>query len=286
MKAPKFSVITPTFNRCYVLWKAIQLIQNQSFSNWEHLIVDDGSTDATKKLMAEFQEDERIKYFYQENQGPSSARNLGLQQARGEIIVYLDSDDEPYPHFLATIQQALIQRPEKKYGICNHNRTHEFLDEDFKTKAAKFDPDVQSKETTLEDFYQWKIKTTSTGVFHKRDFVEGRAAWREGLFIEDLEFMMQLAVLDEQAFLHIPQTLFRYRQKYGGDGLCSLATYATWAHSFGQIYALHKNDPLMRDPSVFLNRVEKYTDLHKQTQSAQHPAQHFKYFPELHPTKS
>ena len=281
MKTPKFSFITPTYNRAYILWKTIQSVQNQWMHDWELLIIDDGSTDDTKKLISEFQHDERIRYHFQNNQGPSAARNNGLSHAIGDIVVYLDSDDELYPHFLSTILQSVQNKPEKNFGICNHNRSIELLDKDFKTIAHKIDNSTQSENITLQCFYDWKNKTTSSGVFHRRLTFENKVSWKSGIFIEDLEFIMQLAVLDPNGFIHIPQSLFHYRQKYGSDGLCSQATYEMWAHSFGKIYELHKNDPLMKCPDIYLSRVTKYSDLHEKALRGEERPQVYKYFPEL-----
>ena len=89
---PYFSVILPTYNRAHLLSKAIDSVLTQSFTDWELVIVDDGSTDATKELVAAYS-DERIRYIYQENQERSAARNNGINQARGAYICFLDSDD-------------------------------------------------------------------------------------------------------------------------------------------------------------------------------------------------
>lgn len=281
MTRPKFSIITPTYNRAYVLWKTIQSVQNQSLTDWELIIIDDGSADDTRKLVAEFQDDKRIKLFCQSNGGPSPARNFGLGKAQGEIIVYLDSDDELYPQYLRMVYEMLAVHKNKNYGICNHNRTQELIDEDFKTKVLKVDSTTQQQQIILQQFYNWETKTTGSGLFHRKDVFEGRVKWTTDIYIEDLEFLMQLAVLDKSGFLHIPLTLFHYRQKYGGDGLCSNATYNTWAHSFETIYNLHKDDPLMKNPEIYLNRVSKYKDLHQKALRGDVPPQNYKYFPEL-----
>lgn len=218
MTTPKFSIITPTYNRAYVLWKTILAIQHQACNDWELIIVDDGSTDDTKKLLAEFQGDSRIKTFYQDNQGPSSARNTGLEKATGEIILYLDSDDEPYPHLLSTLFFSLSHNKTKNYGVCNHNRSLEQLNSVHQTQAYRIDGTSQNQQVTLQHFYDWEVKTTSSGLFHRRKPFFQKAFWKPGIYIEDLEFLMQLAVLDEPGFLHIPQSLFHYRQQYGGNG--------------------------------------------------------------------
>ena len=90
---PFFSVIIPTFNRAKILPRAVKSIMNQSFSDWELIIVDDGSKDNTKTNVEDFLKDSRVKYFSQENQGVCTARNLGSEKATGNFIAFLDSDD-------------------------------------------------------------------------------------------------------------------------------------------------------------------------------------------------
>lgn len=90
---PFFSVIIPTFNRSAILPRAVKSIMNQSFLDWELIIVDDGSQDNTKEIAQVFLNDSRVKYILQENQGVCAARNLGSEKANGEYITFLDSDD-------------------------------------------------------------------------------------------------------------------------------------------------------------------------------------------------
>jgi glycosyltransferase involved in cell wall biosynthesis len=91
---PYFSIIIPTFNRAHFISRAIESVINQTFSDWELIIVDDGSTDHTKELVASFiEKDKRIKYIYQENAERSAARNNGIDKAKGNFVCFLDSDD-------------------------------------------------------------------------------------------------------------------------------------------------------------------------------------------------
>ena len=94
-----FSIVIPTYNRANHLPKAIESVLAQSFTDWELIIVDDGSTDNTRELVASYNEP-RIKYFYQENAERSAARNNGIRNAKGEWICFLDSDDFFLPNHL------------------------------------------------------------------------------------------------------------------------------------------------------------------------------------------
>jgi len=92
MSEPFFSIIIPTYNRVKLLQNVINDVMSQSIENWELIIVDDGSTDHTKSMVNSIN-DERIRYFYQNNMGECEARNTGLAKAVGEWICYVDSDD-------------------------------------------------------------------------------------------------------------------------------------------------------------------------------------------------
>jgi len=99
MKNPTVSVIIPTYNRAHLIGRAIQSVLNQTFQDFEIIIIDDSSTDNTDDIIKEFQKkDERIKYIkHNKNKGGSAARNTGIKIAKGEYIAFLDSDDEWLP---------------------------------------------------------------------------------------------------------------------------------------------------------------------------------------------
>ena len=92
--APLVSIVVTCFNQERYLEKAVQSVLDQTFTDLECLIVDDGSTDRTREVAQRLLgQDNRIKYFYKENGGVSSTRNLGFQKAQGEWIQFLDGDD-------------------------------------------------------------------------------------------------------------------------------------------------------------------------------------------------
>lgn len=100
-----FSIIIPTYNRERVIGKTIQSVLNQTNQDFEVLVVDDGSQDATKEVVEVFHS-EKIKYYYQQNQGAQVARNYGLSKAKGEYVCFLDSDDLWLPTFLEEMYKA------------------------------------------------------------------------------------------------------------------------------------------------------------------------------------
>jgi len=92
---PKISIITPAYNAERYIAETIESLQQQTFGDYEHVIIDDGSSDDTAKIVAKYSsEDQRIIYIKQnQNQGPSAARNRGIEESRGEYILFVDSDD-------------------------------------------------------------------------------------------------------------------------------------------------------------------------------------------------
>lgn len=89
----KFSIIMPAFNCEKFIKKSIESVVNQSYQDWELIIINDGSTDDTFDICKKYAEDKRIKIYTIENSGPSSARNYGLNKSSGEFVLFIDSDD-------------------------------------------------------------------------------------------------------------------------------------------------------------------------------------------------
>jgi GT2 family glycosyltransferase len=108
---PLISIITPAFNRAHLIGETIKSVLRQTFTDWELIVVDDGSTDDTGAVVSRFN-DARIRCLRQARAGATAARNHGLSQARGELILFLDSDDVMLPHSLGTLCATLAAHPE------------------------------------------------------------------------------------------------------------------------------------------------------------------------------
>ena len=119
---PAVSIILPTYNRAKFLPEAFAAIQGQAWTDWELIVVDDGSTDNTRELFAGLTRGWRqpVRYIYQENQGAYGARNTGLDQAGGKYIAFYDSDDVWLPHHLSECVQAFEANADVDwvYGSC------------------------------------------------------------------------------------------------------------------------------------------------------------------------
>ena len=124
---PYFSVIIPTYNRAYSIQKAIDSVLNQSFQDFELIIVDDASIDHTKEVVAKLN-DNRIHYILNStNQERCVSRNIGISKAKGEYICFLDSDDYHLPDHLEKLH-AFIQTKKDKVAFFFTNAWNESED--------------------------------------------------------------------------------------------------------------------------------------------------------------
>lgn len=138
MKQPLVSVIMPAYNAAAYISEAIQSVLDQTYQNWELLIVNDGSKDDTETKVKAF-EDPRIHYFKQENQGVSAARNLALQNMKGDFFCFLDADDAYPPKSI-----------EARLKVFNESDDIYFVDGTVLRKDANLKETISVKRHTFE----------------------------------------------------------------------------------------------------------------------------------------
>ncbi|WP_339714819.1 glycosyltransferase [uncultured Kriegella sp.] len=119
------SVVIPLYNKAHTIVNTLQTVIDQSFVDFEVLIINDGSTDNGVKVINQFTNDSRIKIINQENQGVSAARNRGVEESKFEYVAFLDGDDEWQPNYLEKVRFAITQQPEAgmfcSAGIVRNN---------------------------------------------------------------------------------------------------------------------------------------------------------------------
>lgn len=115
---PLISVVIPLYNKAPYIVKTIQSVLHQTFDDFEVVIVDDGSTDHSAEVVWQHFNSEKIRLIEKKNGGPSSARNRGVQEAKGSWIVFLDADDFLLPDALAYFASLLEKG--RDYYICNY----------------------------------------------------------------------------------------------------------------------------------------------------------------------
>ena len=123
MEENKISIILPTYNADEILAKAIKSVINQTYQNWELLVIENGKRGQAENIIKEFEND-KIKYIYQEIANVSEARNAGLENATGKYITFLDSDDEYEKEFLEKMLKNIINT-ESQIAVCGYRKIYD-----------------------------------------------------------------------------------------------------------------------------------------------------------------
>lgn len=144
---PLVSVIIPSYNSAIFLPEAIDSVISQDYSNWELIIIDDGSTDETASLVSKYlSKDDRISYFFQTNQKMASARNSGIRLARGKYVAFLDADNIFLPDKLS--KQVSFMETNLECGV-SYGKINYFYNKDksilYKNEQPEFSGDIFEK---------------------------------------------------------------------------------------------------------------------------------------------
>ena len=175
---PFFSIIIPTYDRAHIIHRPIDSIISQTFTNWELIIIDDGSTDETKSIVDSYNDD-RIRYLWQENQERSAARNHGIKLARGEWICFQDSDDAYLPEHLQVLYESIHQNPGFKVI-----RTGLFIFENEKL--------VTKSSIGISKYDQYPFEGIQCFAFNSEIFKDGVQFDLKFITIEDFEFLLKI----------------------------------------------------------------------------------------------
>ena len=136
MNKPLVSIIVPCYNQAQYLNETLESVLLQTSSDWECIIVNDGSIDNTEKTAQQWcSKDSRFKYVFQENQGLSSARNSGISKAVGELILPLDADDKIAPNYVLLAIEAFEKDQSLKVVYC---KAEKFGDENGEWQLPSF----------------------------------------------------------------------------------------------------------------------------------------------------
>lgn len=206
---PRVSVIIPTYNRPALLRETLRSVSNQTFTDFEIIVVDDGSTVAgVEDVCREFA---KCRYFRQENMGRSSARNRGIKEARGELIAFLDDDDLWKPEKLARQVEFLDQNPH--VGLV-HSPAEKILSDGTPTGEliGNNNPEWRSGNVFLHAVRSCVVKSPTPLV---RKEVFGSCGGFDAFLhsAEDCEFWARVAYRYE--FGSIPEPLAYYRVHQG-----------------------------------------------------------------------
>jgi len=208
---PRVSVITPTFNCAGFLDRAIASALAQTYTDYEVIVADDGSTDDTRDVVAPFAT--KVRYFFQPNGGLSSARNLGLSKASGEFIAYLDADDMWYPHKLES-QVAFLDAHEE-CGLVHSDVT--VVDELDQVIHRRFNHETGRKVPhgyCLMDLLR-RCHIQIPTVLERRNNIERAGTFDERLKSLEDYFHWITVAMEGMAFGYINEPLAYYRWRAG-----------------------------------------------------------------------
>jgi len=212
------SIIIPSFNHGHFLRYTLESVLGQSHPDWEAIVVDDGSTDDTALIVANFAE-ARIRYVYQENQGLSAARNTGIRHAQSEYLAFLDADDTWKPHFLERCL-AVLSHDSSLAGVYTLN---DFIDQDGIT-LPQLGGEIVPRDRFRERCLLGGFFPVHAALV-RRDIVQAVGGFDTTLCSEeDWDLWLRIAVHGEMA--GIPEPLARYRLVIG-----SMSTNAARMHA-------------------------------------------------------
>lgn len=207
---PKVSIIMPCFNAAEHLARSVGSVLNQSFTDWELVMVDDGSTDATWQVLQKLAtEDSRIRVFYQSNVGAAATRNHALRESRGVYTAFLDADDTWHPEFLETMVTALVTNPDAGIAYCGWQNIGlgKGRDEPF------IPPDYENSDKTesLLGGCRWPIH----GALTHSQIIKGAGFFDETLS-SCMDYDLWLRLGTTHRLVRVPQVLAYYHH-HGGE---------------------------------------------------------------------
>ena len=212
------SVVIPTYNRAKYVARAIESVLAQAYTDYEIIVVDDGSTDKTRDVLQVFSD--RVHYVYQDNAGPAAARNKGIAQAGGKWLAFLDSDDVWTPDKLGKqLSESIRFDADLSFHDLSFSNTNDEYIASWNEHVHKHHLNLKSLETgILVDAYQRMMTTghlfLTTTFLVKRSIMCDVGNFNENLRTsEDLELYFRLAA--------------RYRVAYISE---ALAVYSPGTH--------------------------------------------------------
>jgi glycosyltransferase involved in cell wall biosynthesis len=217
---PAISVIIPAYNSERFISEALQSALNQSFQDFEIIVVDDGSTDRSREIIESF--NGPITYHYQPNRGAAAARNLGLSAAKADWVAFLDADDVWYPHKLAVQMDYTRLYPEVAFFYSDTD----IIDDagDIKDRGLLSAKSVRRAKRNERSFISNGRRSLVSVVFNDQPFpypstvlakrelllhVGGFNPLFVGNYHEDFEFFARVIRISSLRF--IPQSLVKYR---------------------------------------------------------------------------
>lgn len=211
---PAISIVMPCFNARQHLPRSIGSVQAQTFTDWELIAIDDGSTDDTRAWLDGVAEP-RLRVLGQANQGVCAARNTALQAVRAPLVAFLDADDTWSPEFLAEMNEAMRLRPQAVLAYCGWQNVG--LPG---PRGEPFVPPDHETERKLEELLsscRWPIHACLT----RREAIAAAGAF-DPRFRTSEDFLLWLKLAKDRPIVRVPKVLAQYH--FHGQGQASADT--------------------------------------------------------------
>lgn len=243
---PYFSIVIPVFNKEKFVSNTLKSVLSQTFSDYEIIIVNDGSIDNSEAVIKAFT-DKRIQYFSKENEGVAVARNFGIDKAKSEFVCFLDADDFWQPDFLKTMYSCIQKFPEQKVFACA-------IEIETKNKTFAADYSIpKNAAVEIVDFFDASQKEcvlwTSSVVIHKSVFEAVGNFDTKIKKGEDTEFWIRIGL--QYPIVFIWRILARY--VYDQSSVSRDLTYFFEPYTFEKYASEEKKNP----------KLKQYLDLNR-----------------------
>lgn len=220
------SIIVPCYNQAQYLDEALQSVLDQTYTNWECLIVNDGSGDNTDEVSKQWLEkDNRFNYIYQENTGVSGARNIGITNAAGEFILPLDADDKISPDYVSLAVQSFSEEPSLKVVYC---KAENFGDKFGLLNLKPFSVKTLATENMIFCTAMYRKKDWERVEGYDVNMIHGLEDWE--FWISILKNGGEVKCLDEVGFYYRIKNVSRNNQ-YSSDNEKHLLEYLSIRHA-------------------------------------------------------
>ena len=238
MGMPEVSIVLPTYNRLPLLRRAVASVIAQTFRDWELIVVDDGSTDATRDYL-EAIGDARVRPIWLEHCGITSARNAGLRLARGEWVAFHDSDDLWLPEKLEWQLQRVTAHPACRWSYTRYS----FIDTNGTPLPERSNLlPLPVSGHILEPLLRFEVSTAVPTMLVQHSLIEEIGGFdAKMLFLSDYDFILRLAACSEVYALSETLTLVREHPGRTTSRLRPADLHADQARSFRKAAAAATN---------------------------------------------
>lgn len=272
---PFISIVIPTHNRANYIAETIESIQKQTYTNWELIIVDDGSEDNTEQIVCSIN-DYRIRYYKEERIGMEKARNKGLEHAKGDLIGFMDSDD-----LWASTKLEKQMKEFRNYPGASFCLTGGY---EFKEAGVPLVYFYKQKQGTrfgdlFLPFFKSEVAVTMSTLLFKRECLQSTGMLEEEMPISHISFILSLAKCFKGIILYEPLS---YRRMH--DSSYSTVNYVKRHYDGLKLIGQYKSSlpPKLYADTLFKSHINfggKYLEYKKEGKAIQQFLQAWKYKP-------